>query len=211
MIQRKHAKRTVERLNMQPKKKKAKPAKTKMADSSSHRKITNNNSTDIDIKRSRRRLTIHQKDLAIARLQAGRSQSQVAHELGVSQSVIGRLHKRHQETGTVSERPRSGRPMSTSGADDRFIVDHALKNGSINATQLQARLRKMRGTQVSRQTIRNRLHQHGLAYSTITDNTPADGTERLNSTPELNHIGQLWNHGTSDKPHRTVCKNNEDD
>ncbi len=32
----------------------------------------------------------------------------------------------------------------------------------MNATQLQVRLREVRGTRVSRQTIRNRLHQHGL-------------------------------------------------
>ncbi|KAJ8362867.1 hypothetical protein SKAU_G00116980, partial [Synaphobranchus kaupii] len=41
-------------------------------------------------------------------------------------------------------------------------LGRALRNRMMNATQLQAHLREVRGTQVSRQTIRNRLHQRGL-------------------------------------------------
>uniref|UniRef100_A0A673KE60 Transposase Tc1-like domain-containing protein n=1 Tax=Sinocyclocheilus rhinocerous TaxID=307959 RepID=A0A673KE60_9TELE len=73
----------------------------------------------------------------------------------VSQSVISRLQQRHRETGRVTERHRSGRPLATSHADDRFIVNSALRNRMMNATQLQARLKgEMRGTRVSHQTIR---------------------------------------------------------
>uniref|UniRef100_A0A667Y6R5 Tc1-like transposase DDE domain-containing protein n=1 Tax=Myripristis murdjan TaxID=586833 RepID=A0A667Y6R5_9TELE len=90
------------------------------------------------------------------------SYTEVATELRVSQSVISRLQQRYRETGRVTERHRSGRPLATSHTDDRFIVNSALRNRMMNATQLQARLREVRGTQVSRQTIRNRLHQHGL-------------------------------------------------
>uniref|UniRef100_A0A667WGJ7 Tc1-like transposase DDE domain-containing protein n=1 Tax=Myripristis murdjan TaxID=586833 RepID=A0A667WGJ7_9TELE len=77
----------------------------------------------------------------------------------VSQSVISRLQQRYRETGRVTERHRSGHPLATSHTDDRFIVNSALRNRMMNATQLQAHLREVR---VSRQTIRNRLHQHGL-------------------------------------------------
>ncbi|KAJ8370082.1 hypothetical protein SKAU_G00101100 [Synaphobranchus kaupii] len=112
--------------------------------------------------RPRRHLTIDQQYLAIARLQTGCSQREVATELRVSQSVISRLQQRYRETGRVTERHRSGRPLATSHTDDRFIVNSALRNRMMNATQLQAHLREVRGTQVSRQTIRNRLHQRGL-------------------------------------------------
>uniref|UniRef100_A0A667XNA2 Transposase Tc1-like domain-containing protein n=1 Tax=Myripristis murdjan TaxID=586833 RepID=A0A667XNA2_9TELE len=95
-------------------------------------------------------------------LQTGCSQAEVATELRVSQSVISRLQQRYRETGRVTERHRSGRPLATSHTDDRFIVNSALRNRMMNATQLKARLREVRGTQVSCQTIRNRLHQHGL-------------------------------------------------
>uniref|UniRef100_A0A673K984 Transposase Tc1-like domain-containing protein n=1 Tax=Sinocyclocheilus rhinocerous TaxID=307959 RepID=A0A673K984_9TELE len=69
------------------------------------------------------------------------------------QSVISRLQQRHRETGRVTERHRSVRPLATSHADDdRFIVNSALWNRMMN----------VRGTRASRQTIQNRLHQHGL-------------------------------------------------
>uniref|UniRef100_A0A667XTL2 Transposase Tc1-like domain-containing protein n=1 Tax=Myripristis murdjan TaxID=586833 RepID=A0A667XTL2_9TELE len=110
----------------------------------------------------RRHLTIDQQHLTIARLQTGCSQTEVATELRVSQSVISRMQKRYRETGRVTERHRSGRPLATSHTDDRFIVNSALRNRMMNATQIQACLREVRGTQVSRQTIRNHLHQHVL-------------------------------------------------
>uniref|UniRef100_A0A671PR07 Transposase Tc1-like domain-containing protein n=1 Tax=Sinocyclocheilus anshuiensis TaxID=1608454 RepID=A0A671PR07_9TELE len=56
----------------------------------------------------------------------------------VSQSVINRMQQRHREIGRVTERHRSGRPLATSHADDRFIVNTALQNRMMNATQLQA-------------------------------------------------------------------------
>uniref|UniRef100_A0A667ZG46 Transposase Tc1-like domain-containing protein n=1 Tax=Myripristis murdjan TaxID=586833 RepID=A0A667ZG46_9TELE len=98
----------------------------------------------------------------LSQLQTGCSQTEVATELRVSQSVISRLQKRYRETGRLTERHRSGRPLATSHTDDRFIVNNALRNRMMNATQIQACLREVRGTQVSHQTIRNHLHQHGL-------------------------------------------------
>uniref|UniRef100_A0A3Q2YAR5 Transposase Tc1-like domain-containing protein n=1 Tax=Hippocampus comes TaxID=109280 RepID=A0A3Q2YAR5_HIPCM len=53
----------------------------------------------------------------------------------------------------------SRRPLATSNKDDHYIVNNAPRNWMMNATQLKAHLREVRGTQVSRQTIRNRLHQ----------------------------------------------------
>ncbi|XP_058234807.1 uncharacterized protein LOC131345768 isoform X2 [Hemibagrus wyckioides] len=128
-----------------------------------------------DIMRPRPHLTIDQQNLTIVRLQTGCSQREVATELRVSQSVISRLGQRYRETGRVTERHRSGRPLATSPVDDCFIVNSALRNRIMNATQLQAHLREVRGTQVSRQTIRNLLHQCGLRArrpARVPDHTP---------------------------------------
>uniref|UniRef100_A0A673LUM0 Transposase Tc1-like domain-containing protein n=1 Tax=Sinocyclocheilus rhinocerous TaxID=307959 RepID=A0A673LUM0_9TELE len=72
-------------------------------------------------------------------------------ELKVSQSVISRLQQRNRKTGRVTEMHRSGCPLATSHADDRFIVNSALRNRMMNAI-LQTRLREVRGTRVSCQT-----------------------------------------------------------
>uniref|UniRef100_A0A673MB21 Transposase Tc1-like domain-containing protein n=1 Tax=Sinocyclocheilus rhinocerous TaxID=307959 RepID=A0A673MB21_9TELE len=84
---------------------------------------------------------------------------EVATELRVSQCVISRLQQRHRETGRVTERHRSGRPWATSHADDCFIVNNALRNRMMNATQLQAHLREVRGTRVPDHTARHRRHR----------------------------------------------------
>uniref|UniRef100_A0A3B5A9Y7 Transposase Tc1-like domain-containing protein n=1 Tax=Stegastes partitus TaxID=144197 RepID=A0A3B5A9Y7_9TELE len=102
---------------------------------------------------TRRHLTDEQ---AIAHLRVGGRLADVAHELGVSQSVIGRLASRHRTTGTVRDRPRSGAPRPT------YFRTYALRHRYASATELQARLRDVRGTRVCRQTIRNRLHHFGL-------------------------------------------------
>ena len=86
----------------------------------------------------------------------------MAGELGVSQSVISRLVHRFRDTGSIGERPRSGAPRSTTRNDDQYLRTYALRNRDLTAPVLQSRLREVRGTRVSRQTIRNRLHHFGL-------------------------------------------------
>ena len=65
---------------------------------------------------------------------------EVATELRVSQSVISRLQQRYRESGRVTEGHRSGHPLAISHTDDQFIVNSALRNRMMNATQLQAHL-----------------------------------------------------------------------
>uniref|UniRef100_A0A3P8RPU7 Transposase Tc1-like domain-containing protein n=1 Tax=Amphiprion percula TaxID=161767 RepID=A0A3P8RPU7_AMPPE len=79
-----------------------------------------------------------------------------------SQSVISRLAARHRTTGSVGDRPRSGAPRVMDRNDDQYLRTYALRHRYATATQLQACLREVRGTRVSRQTIRNRLHRFGL-------------------------------------------------
>uniref|UniRef100_A0A3Q3G5H9 Transposase Tc1-like domain-containing protein n=1 Tax=Kryptolebias marmoratus TaxID=37003 RepID=A0A3Q3G5H9_KRYMA len=76
--------------------------------------------------------------------------------------IISWLQQTYRETGRVRERHRSGCPLAKSHTDDCFVVNSALWNRMMNATQLQAHLREVRGTPLSRQTIRNCLHLRGL-------------------------------------------------
>ncbi|KAL0202751.1 hypothetical protein M9458_000769 [Cirrhinus mrigala] len=131
---------------------------------------------------TRRHLTDEQRHLAMARLRVGGRQSDVTRELGVSQSVISRLASRHRTTGRVHDRPRSGAPRVTDCNDDQYLRTYALRHRYVTATQLQARLRDVRGTRVSRQTIRNRLHCFGLNARRplqVTPLTPKHPRERL--------------------------------
>lgn len=110
----------------------------------------------------RRKLTAEQCHLALARLRTGSRQVDVARALRVSQSVISRLLARYQATGSVQERPRCGAPRATDRNDDQYIRTYALRHRTVTSSTLQMHLRQVRGTTVSRQTIRNRLHRFGL-------------------------------------------------
>ena len=109
-----------------------------------------------------RQLNIEDRGRAIAWLQGGNTQRNVAVRLGVSQSVVDRLWQRFQATNSVRNRPRSGRPRSTTNREDRYITNMALRQRTTTARRLRDNLRTATGTRVSDQTIRNRLRANNL-------------------------------------------------
>ena len=58
-------------------------------------------------------------------LQLGKLKRTVAAHFNVSKSVILRLWNRFQHTGFVANRPRSGRPRSTTTRQDHYLVSMA--------------------------------------------------------------------------------------
>ena len=70
---------------------------------------------------------------AFGMLEAGMRQVEVARRLGVSQSVISRLRTRLAQTNITLDRRQSGRPRSTSQAQDRFLRTSALRSRSVSA------------------------------------------------------------------------------
>ena len=104
----------------------------------------------------RRHLPNDTRLCAVGMLEAGMRPVEVARRLGVSQSVISRLQTRLAQTNSTLDRRRSGRPRSTSQAQDRFLHTSALRSRSVSADQLRERLSRT-GTRVS-----VRLHSAGL-------------------------------------------------
>lgn len=110
----------------------------------------------------RRKLSQSDRGRALAWIQDGVSICEVARRLNVSHSVIWRLRQRFQTTGHVEERARSGRPRSTTNREDRFIIRQALQTRTATANTIRRQLRAATHTNVSVQTVRNRLHSQGL-------------------------------------------------
>ena len=69
--------------------------------------------------KARRQLNIADRGQAIAWLQDGAVQQNVAQRLNVSQSIIGRLWIRFLDINNITNRPCSGRPRSTTQREDR--------------------------------------------------------------------------------------------
>lgn len=105
-------------------------------------------------------LTKDQRNYALGLLRAGETQTEVARHFNVSQSTISRLLSRFQETGAVTDRPRSGRPRVTTAVEDRFMRLRHLRNRFISASSTVQSMPAVR--RISDQTVRNRLHSFGL-------------------------------------------------
>ncbi|GFS69537.1 HTH_Tnp_Tc3_2 domain-containing protein [Trichonephila clavipes] len=84
----------------------------------------------------------------IGRLEGGKTQTEVAQAIGVSQSVISRIWNCFLETLSADRRPRLGRRRATTPNEDRYLVLTAWRHRNMNATLLQQPLRSATGTKV---------------------------------------------------------------
>ncbi|GFU36958.1 transposable element Tcb1 transposase [Trichonephila clavipes] len=77
----------------------------------------------------RRHLDAFTRGRIIGKLKEGRSVTSVATEFGIAHSIVSRLWRQFQTTGTAIRGFSSGRPRGTTPADDRYIVLQARETG----------------------------------------------------------------------------------
>ncbi|GFU70087.1 transposable element Tcb2 transposase [Trichonephila clavipes] len=70
------------------------------------------------------------------KLEKGRSVTSVAAEFGIAHSIVSRLWRQFQTTGTAIRGFSSGRPRGTTPADDRYIVLQARRNRQQTAGEI---------------------------------------------------------------------------
>lgn len=139
------------------------------------------------------RLSAEQRSQAIGMLQAGMSQSEIARHFGCSQPAISNLTRRYEETGSVDDHPRSGRPRVTTPIQDRFIVLQHLRDRFRPATRTAAVTVGRHHQRISESTVRRRLRSHMLSAR-----RPARGP-RLTAVHRRNRLRwcrqhQRWTH-----------------
>ncbi|GFS68187.1 transposable element Tc3 transposase [Trichonephila clavipes] len=78
----------------------------------------------------------------IGKLEEGRSVTSVATEFEIAHSIVSRLWRQFQTTGTAIRGFSSGRPRGTTPADDRYIVLQARRNRRQTAGEI-ARHRRL--------------------------------------------------------------------
>ncbi|GFV67211.1 transposable element Tc3 transposase [Trichonephila clavipes] len=98
----------------------------------------------------------------IGKLEEGRSVTSVAAEFGIAHSIVSRLWRRIQTTGTAIRGFSSGRPRGTTPADDRYIVLQTRRNRRQTAAQIVRHATQATGRPISRFTVARRLHGGGL-------------------------------------------------
>ncbi|GFW28823.1 uncharacterized protein TNCV_201461 [Trichonephila clavipes] len=76
----------------------------------------------------RRHLDAFTRGRIIVKLEEGRSVTSVAAEFGIAHSIVSRLWRQFQTTGTAIRGFSIGRPRGTTPTDDRYIVLQARRN-----------------------------------------------------------------------------------
>ncbi|GFS57684.1 transposable element Tcb2 transposase [Trichonephila clavipes] len=87
----------------------------------------------------RRHLDAFTRGRIIGKLEEGRTVTSVAAEFGIAHSIVLRLWRQFQTTGTAIRGFSSGRPRGTTPADDRYIVLHGRRNRRLHGGGLFAR------------------------------------------------------------------------
>ncbi|GFT66684.1 transposable element Tcb1 transposase [Trichonephila clavipes] len=98
----------------------------------------------------------------IGKLEEGRSVASVAAEFGIAHSIVSRLWRQFQTTGTAIRGFSSGRPQGTTPTDYRYIVLQARRNRRQTAGEIARHTTQATGRPISRFTVARRLHGGGL-------------------------------------------------
>ncbi|GFR76569.1 transposable element Tcb1 transposase [Elysia marginata] len=99
---------------------------------------------------------------ALGLLQAGLPISEVSLRMNLQKTTIFRVRQRLHETGTVSDRPRSGRPRCTTQRQDRNLVRNHMNNRFLSASASSRHTRERNNQRISANTVRRRLSTSGL-------------------------------------------------
>ncbi|GFV64689.1 transposable element Tcb2 transposase [Trichonephila clavipes] len=110
----------------------------------------------------RRHLDAFTRGRIIGKLEEGRSVTSVAAEFGIAHSIVSRLWRQFQTTGTAIWGFIRGRPRETTPADDRYIVLQARRNRRQTAGEIARHTTQATGRPISRFTVARRLHGGGL-------------------------------------------------
>ncbi|GFV76552.1 transposable element Tc3 transposase [Trichonephila clavipes] len=110
----------------------------------------------------RRHLDAFTRVRIIRKLEEGRSVTSVAAEFGIAHSIVSRLWRQFQTTGTAIRWFNSGRPRGTAPADDRYIFLQARRNRRQTAEEIARHTTQATGRPISRFTVARRLHGGGL-------------------------------------------------
>ncbi len=108
-----------------------------------------------------RRLDMETRMRAVLLVEQGQSYRAVARQLGLNHKTVFSIVHKHQATGSVADKTRSGRPKATTVREDRVLVRASLADRRLTSTDLRATMERQ-GVNLAARTVRKRLQAVGL-------------------------------------------------
>ena len=110
----------------------------------------------------RRNLSIEERAAVVTLSKEKYTGHTIARRLKISLCAVQKILKKVCETGTVKDRPRSGRPSSTTPRQDRLLCHLSLSDRTAKSRDLKRELEDATGSQISCRTVRRKLLKCGL-------------------------------------------------
>lgn len=110
----------------------------------------------------RKELSIEIRSAIITLHKEGYSIRLIARKIHVSYKGVQNTIRRFNETGSLANRPRSGRPKCTTKQEDLTLKLISKRNRRLTAPEIRASLNMHRNKQVSLSTVKLRLKECGL-------------------------------------------------
>ena len=110
----------------------------------------------------KKRIPIENRGKVVALRDMGLSCREVAARVGCSVGAVSEIMKKYQETGTVVDKPISGRKRVTTQRQDRIMTRISLADRRKTALQISACLKEHHNFAVSVSTVQRRLREVGL-------------------------------------------------
>ena len=119
-------------------------------------------------KNGKKNVSSPQKWQIVGLLKSGdKKQNEIAKLLGVSPKCVSSTKKRYEETGSVSDRSRSGRPRKLTFRDENYIFREIRKDPTSSYQKLATDFNsKTQGVRISKYTIMRYLKKKGLESHT---------------------------------------------
>ena len=110
----------------------------------------------------RRNLSIEERAAVVTFSKEKYTGCAIARRLKISLCAVQKILKKVCETGTVKDRPRSGRPSFTTPRQDRLLCHLSLSDRTATSRDLKRKLEDVTGSQISCRTVRRKLLKCGL-------------------------------------------------
>jgi transposase len=100
--------------------------------------------------------------MIIGQHKMGKSRREIIKNLKLVDRTVGMIIKKFEDTGTIADKKRTGRPRKTTKVEDRRIVIISKRNRRLTAPEIAAQINCSRQSPVSVTTVKERLHEVGL-------------------------------------------------